>query len=189
MNYNLQKDTSDEIKGNNLIEKYIQRPKELEDISLLNFAKTINVSGTKYQHARKENIVNIYPFVNANDESKMDEFYKQQCALHIPFRQTLHSFFEQIKTDEDISWASIFESYNLETVNTDLVCNLPLEQIDEPDTELSNEMNTENRELNAFELLSSLHNETNNVNFEIYLANLGSKNSKSKKIVYLVNPS
>ena len=74
-------------------------------------------------------------------------------------RQTLHSFFEQIKTDEDNSWASIFESYNLETVNTDLVCNLPLEQNDELDTELSNEMNTENRELNAFELLSSLHND------------------------------
>ena len=64
MNYNLQKDTSDEVKGNNLIKKYIQRPKELEDISLLNFVKMINVSGTKYQHARKENIDNIYPFIN-----------------------------------------------------------------------------------------------------------------------------
>lgn len=45
-------------------------------------------------------------------------------------------------------------------VNTDLVCNVHIEQDDKLDSELSNKLNEENRQLNAFELLLSLHNET-----------------------------
>ena len=40
----------------------------------------------------------------------------------------------------------------------------------------------------CLQLLFSKNFETKYVNFEIYKANVGSKNSESKKIVYLVNP-
>ena len=155
----MQKETINEEKGQNIIEKYIQRPECYEMMSLLQFAKTINVRGSKYYHARKENIVIVYPIINENDESKIEEFYKQQCVLHIPFTQSLPDFFNQIVENEEESWKSIFDKHNLGIVNIDLIYNEYFEQESEIEETSYIETNNENSQLNAFELLSSLHNE------------------------------
>ena len=41
----------------------------------------------------KWNIVIIYPLINEHDESKIEEFDKQQWALNIPFRESLATFY------------------------------------------------------------------------------------------------
>ena len=50
--------------------------------------------------------------INEHDESKTEEFYKQQCALNIPFRESLATFFNQLVENDDDTWMSIFERYN-----------------------------------------------------------------------------
>ena len=55
---------------------------------------------------------------------KIQKFYFWWDSLpHIAFRQTLHSFFDQMKNEDD-TWTSMFERYNLEMVNPDLICNV-----------------------------------------------------------------
>ena len=73
----------------------------MEHISLMEFVKTINVSGTRYYRTRKEYIVIVYPSIDINDESKSEAFYKQQCALLIPFRQSLLAFYDQLLPNKD----------------------------------------------------------------------------------------
>ena len=143
-----------------MIEKYVQRPVHLENCSLFEFAKTINVLNSIYVRSRKENIVMIYSIINANDESKVEKFYKQQCALHIPFKISLNNFFVTLLNDEEDTWMSVFERYNLIIVNTDLVCDEHLEPENEADETLNEELNDQCNQLNAFELLSSMHNES-----------------------------
>jgi hypothetical protein len=52
------------ITQNNKIDKYIQRPKELENLSLLEFYKKYN---SNFDKRKKEAIINVFPFIKKFD--------------------------------------------------------------------------------------------------------------------------
>ena len=79
--------------------------------------------------------------------------------MNIPFRESLATFFNQLVENEDDTWMSIFERYNLEIVDTDLVLNDDFQREQESDEMLNNETAEDEHHLNAIELLSSLHKE------------------------------
>ena len=54
---------------------------------------------------------------------------------------------------------SVFARYNLNIVNSNLLCNEHLESENETEGALNLELNDQCNQLNAFELLSSMHNE------------------------------
>ena len=88
------------------------------------------------------------------DESKSEEYYRQQCILQIPFRTFIHNFYVYHGNDSDDKWFDYFESQNLTILNTDLDYrgNNDLEE-DEivEDCDIIN---------NAFEMLSAAKNES-----------------------------
>ena len=126
--HNFQKKKSEEELHDNhaLIDKYIKRPSHLINMSLLEFAKKINIYGTKYTNARIENIVIISPNIHLMDENS-EEYYRQQCILQIPFRQSFHELYKSHGNSDDDTWCSYFDSHELLPVQTDLV----LDQIEE----------------------------------------------------------
>ncbi|KAL7304776.1 hypothetical protein TKK_0003004 [Trichogramma kaykai] len=75
--------------SNSIIDKYIDRPLIYNDLSLFRFAQTINVYGNRYVKSRKENVVLVLPKLKLSDDLDSDLYYKQQCTLHIPFRQSV----------------------------------------------------------------------------------------------------
>ena len=57
-----------------IIEKYIQRPPNFENLSLYEFVKTIIVNGKTYSRARKHNIVLIYPILKLMNNENVEDF-------------------------------------------------------------------------------------------------------------------
>ena len=84
------------------------------------FFKCINTYGNRYTHSNIDNIVIVYPTIDAMDESKSEEYYRQQCILQIPFRTSKQNFYAYHGNDSDDKWFDYFESQNLTILNTDL---------------------------------------------------------------------
>ena len=91
----------------------------MDNLSIHNFYKCINTYGKKYTHSYIENIVIFYPAINAMDELKSEEYYRQQC-LQILFRTPIQNFYALRGNDLCDTWFTFFESQNLTIINTDL---------------------------------------------------------------------
>ena len=96
-----------------IIEKYIQRPPNFENLSLYEFVKTIIVNGKTYSRARKHNIVLIYPILKLMDIENVEDFYRQQCILQIPFRTNIDELWNSYGVEKDTTWLDNFENNNL----------------------------------------------------------------------------
>lgn len=121
----------------------------MTNLSIYEFAKTINTYGNRYTYSHNENVVIIYPNIDEKDKSRSEEYYRQQCILQIPFRISIKDFFDSHGNSEDDTWFAFFESQNLSILNTDRTYN--------NDVELEDETNEDNdaTNYNAFEKLSA----------------------------------
>ena len=107
-------------KLDNVIEKYIIYPDAINNLSLYQFVKSINIYGNRYKYVCTENIVTLYTVIDALDESKSEEYYRQQWILQIPFRMILQVFYDLHGHSLDDSWFAIFVLQNLTIVKTDI---------------------------------------------------------------------
>ncbi|XP_014234987.2 ATP-dependent DNA helicase PIF1-like [Trichogramma pretiosum] len=133
-----------------IIDKYIDRPLIYNDISLFRFAQTINVYGNRYVKSRKENVVLIWPKLKLSDDLDSDLYYKQQCTLHIPFRQNVDEISTVCDNNNEHPWYSLFEQYNVTPIDN---IKLPISCIEDLDNE--DKPSTSDIYYNAFEMVSS----------------------------------
>ena len=94
--------------GKTILQKYLERPEIYENISLLNFAKTIYVRGGRYIESRVAAICRVFPKLQLVGNSENDEkFYKLQCILNIPFRNNYETILQS--NNNYNTWAEVFE--------------------------------------------------------------------------------
>ena len=91
----------------------------MNNLSIYEFAKSINTYGNRYTHSHNENVVIIYPYIDDSDISRSEEYYRQKCILQIPFRMSIKNFYESHGNTEDDTWFAFFESQYLSILNTD----------------------------------------------------------------------
>ncbi|KAL7297052.1 hypothetical protein TKK_0009478 [Trichogramma kaykai] len=136
--------------SNSIIDKYIDRPLIYNDLSLFRFAQTINVYGNRYVKSRKENVVLVWSKLKLSDDLDSDLYYKQQCTLHIPFRQSVDELSKLCDNNNEHPWYSLFEQYNVTPIDS---IKLPISCIEDLDNE--DEPSTSDIYYNAFEMVSS----------------------------------
>ena len=126
----------------------------MDNLSIYDFFKCINTYGNIYTHSNIENIVIVYPTIDAMDESKSEEYNRQQCILQIPFRTSIQNFYAYHGKDSDDKWFDYFESQNLTILNADLDYR--------GNKDLEEDEIVEDCDIiyNAFEMLSAAKNES-----------------------------
>uniref|UniRef100_A0ABD2W733 ATP-dependent DNA helicase n=1 Tax=Trichogramma kaykai TaxID=54128 RepID=A0ABD2W733_9HYME len=142
--------TEDKVCKNiqSVIDKCITRPAEYENLSLLQFVKTITTVGLKYRKNIKEKIVIVYLKYVEGDLETAELYYKQQCMLQIPFQNNVKNLVQHINSEYQ-KWYSLYTEYELSPVNS-----LDMTNSGEVCYSDNEEENDEKRS-NAFELLSS----------------------------------
>lgn len=72
---------------------------DMNKISLYEFYKNYSVERNKYFKVKKSRIVRIVSYIKHNPEIESNEpYYKQQCILHIPFRNDPNSMLTSFKS-------------------------------------------------------------------------------------------
>ncbi|KAK3908151.1 ATP-dependent DNA helicase [Frankliniella fusca] len=128
------------------VEKYMTRPSTFENESLFNFCKKYDVDSSKFSKKTKENIVRVFPKLSLNFNDAVDEkYYKQKVILHVPWRNL-----NDLKST-DTSWKSLYISYNVEQLESDVVDSREMDNChdsddDDMDNETSNDTKPENLE-------------------------------------------
>ncbi|KAK3931961.1 ATP-dependent DNA helicase [Frankliniella fusca] len=96
--------------GQSFVEKYRERPENMENVCLWDAAKCYNYrAGTWSVIKGKENIVRVFPqYTNQKcDEEGKERFYKQQVLLHVPWR------YEEHLKDDCQSWKNVYEGHRI----------------------------------------------------------------------------
>ncbi|XP_023317653.1 uncharacterized protein LOC111694302 [Trichogramma pretiosum] len=137
-----------------LIDKYIERLKKYEQLSLVEFAKSYTVTNSSYKSNINNKIVIIYPKYKHFNSEDMELYYKQQCILQIPFRSNLQDLVENIENVEQ-PWFSLFEERHLEDLNSTFMNANEDDINDRLDSVNEDDMDGDGRHLNAFEMVSS----------------------------------
>lgn len=108
-NYVAIPETEDDGTALSFIEFYNQRPLNMEDMTLLEFAKRYSKgSRNRLVICRKHKIVQVYPKVDKNlNQSSFELFCKQQLMLHKPWRC------EQNLKNKDETWKSAYQRSNI----------------------------------------------------------------------------
>lgn len=123
------------ITKSTFIEKYQHRPmfckgENIENITLLDFAKHYDVKDKKYFKHKISRIVQIAPVVKFIPHSKNNEsYYRQQCLLNIPFRCDPNKLLKMNDKNKN-SWKKLYEHSNLHKDDDELY-----ENIDDDETE------------------------------------------------------
>ena len=55
----------------------------MNNLTINEFAKSINTYGNRYTYSHNKNVVIIYPYIDESDVSRSEEYYRQQCILQI----------------------------------------------------------------------------------------------------------
>ncbi|XP_052128693.1 uncharacterized protein LOC127750623 [Frankliniella occidentalis] len=113
-------DESDCASGKSFIEKYIDRPAFMENVSLWDAAKKYNALKWKLLPQNAENIVRVFPVVNLKKDDDNDKYFEQQVFLHVPWRN------EDNLRDENETWSDVYNRHGLSNVPgiTDLLENV-----------------------------------------------------------------
>ncbi|KAK3924207.1 tRNA pseudouridine synthase B, partial [Frankliniella fusca] len=116
--------------GKSTIERYCERPHHLENLTLLEAAKSYDM--LKWRRNCRDNIVRVFPRSNGivGDEILDEKYYKSKILLHVHWRD--HS---TLKSDNE-SWKEVYHRNNLKTENDN---NLSLNFEEQMDSEYDSE--------------------------------------------------
>ena len=64
----------------------------MDNLSIYDFLNCMNTYSNRYTHSNIERIVIINTTIDAMDELKSEEYYRQQCIVQIPFRIHIQNF-------------------------------------------------------------------------------------------------
>ena len=97
------------------LQKYWNRPNELEEISLFMLYQTYKNVNIHWKKIEKENIVRIWPRPSPlRNGQQWKEFCRMKVLLHVPHRNL------QQLNDNNVPWSTLY-SYYLDMINNDPV--------------------------------------------------------------------
>jgi len=84
--------------------QYANRGADMSEISLFEYAKRFYTRSGRTIRRRKECIVRVVPYLKLSEDPILnEEYYKLQCKLHVPWRES----FENLR-HQDASWHDIY---------------------------------------------------------------------------------
>jgi len=131
----LNANNEDRKQGRSLIEKYMERPDNLENLSLWDAAKFHNC--TSWSKLRKKcNIVRVFPKFNIL--KNREQFFRQKVLLHSSWRRETDL---KAVSEEDASWESIYADRQIVVSDCNDLGDVPQIQPEEEFCDQNNEDN------------------------------------------------
>ena len=99
------------LRGKSFMQKYCERPKNLESTSLWDVAKYYNVRSWKL--SKRANIVRVFPRLKlCDDDEKNEDYYRQKVLLNVAWRDE-----KMLKTDGE-RWKDVYERFGVDGVTS-----------------------------------------------------------------------
>lgn len=138
-----------------IIKNYINRPPNLNNYSLIKFAKSVNCINNKYKLRSNDYIVRIFPqlYIKYDDEED-EKYYKLRCILNVPFRSTFDNVLNDNISTSIKNWHDLYLS-----IDDYYHCDFDISHSE--DDEMP-EFSENNKYQNLFEIASGMNNNVSN---------------------------
>lgn len=87
----------------NWLDRYRLRPARFMEYTLFDFTKKYKFSAGRFNRVQKEQVVRVFPIIKLSEDGSNEDYYRQQCMLHIPWLLN----FEAIK-DDAMTWEELY---------------------------------------------------------------------------------
>ena len=98
-------------KGISLLQKYMERPEELEHITYLEFCRKFTHDNKPRRRPRaKDRCLNIWPRYKKDNDDEMEDFARAKLMLHHPWRTLADLYKDDIDEDVKTTYQAVYAS-------------------------------------------------------------------------------
>jgi hypothetical protein len=98
-------------KGRSLLQKYMERPEELEHVTYLDFCRKFTHDNKPRRRPRaKDRCLNIWPRYKKDNDDEMEDFARARLMLHHPCRTLADLYKDDIDEDVKTTYQAVYAS-------------------------------------------------------------------------------